>query len=129
MFLQLRFSRDAARLRGAPGQTTTGGPSAHQADGPTGPHRGCGGRRGGVQAALISSQASSRFPATWSPELPHTNELMQTLRERAAVNGETVTGADLTGKRKHGLHRPPHSFGLAFVVAPAATTGREFSSA
>lgn len=54
---------------------------------------------------------------------------MQTLRDTATVNGEKVTGADLNWKRKHRLHDPPHSFGLAFVVAPAAATGNEFSSA
>lgn len=98
MFLQLRFSREGARFRGAPGQATTEAGVPTGADGPTGPHRGCAGRRGGVPTAQTSSKApgaSSLFPPTWSPELPHTKELMQTLRETTAVNGETVTGADL----------------------------------
>lgn len=71
--------------------------------------------------------AFSLFPPTWSPELPHTKALMQTLGETATANGEKETGADLKWKRKHRFHELPHSFGLAFVVAPAAATGNEFS--
>lgn len=54
---------------------------------------------------------------------------MHTLGESAVADGEEAAGADLNWKRKHGLREPPHSFGLAFVVAPAAATGNEFSSA
>lgn len=63
------------------------------ADGPRGPLRRCGGRRGDVPTALASSRApgaSSHFPPTWSPELPHTRELMQTLGETAAADGGTA---------------------------------------
>lgn len=57
MFLQLRFSRDGARFRGALGQATTEAGVPTGADGPLGPHRGCAGRRGGVPTVLTSSQA------------------------------------------------------------------------
>lgn len=130
MFLQLRLSRDGARFRGARGQAAGGGPAAQQGRAARRPAPGCAGRRGGVPTAPTASRApgaSSLFPATWSPELPHTRELMHTLGEAAAATGEEAAGADLNRKRKHRLREPPHSFGLAFVVAPAATTGNEFS--
>lgn len=106
MFLQLRLSRDEARIRGAPGQATTGGRSSHQGPRAQWPVPGVFralGRRAGSVDLVLGTGASSLFSPTWSLELPHTKELMQKLRETGATNGETVTGADLTSRRKHRL--------------------------
>lgn len=128
MFLQLRVSRDGARLRGAPDQAAAGGRGAHGADGPSGPHRVRRERATCRRADLVPSPwRVLTVSPTWSPQLPDTKELMQTLREAAPANREKVTGADLNWKRTHRLHELPHAFGLAFVAAPAAATGSELS--
>lgn len=128
-FASRETARDFVALRARP-QAEARLPS--RAERPAGLHWGCAGRRGGVPTALTSSQApgaSSLFPPTWSPAFPHTRELMHTLGQSAAANGEEIAGADLNWKRKHRLREPPQSFGLAFVVAPAEATRNEFSSA
>lgn len=130
MFLQLRISRDGARFHGARDQATTGGRSSHQVRRAQRPAPGVWweqARRADSVDLVPVLGAFSLFPPTWSPELPHTKERMQTLRETATANGEKNTGADLNWKRKHRFHELPHAFGLAFVVTPAAATSNEFS--
>lgn len=130
MFLQLRLSRDGARLRGAPGQAAGGGRVPSAAHGPSGPTPGVEGAGRRAEGADLGSGtgASSRVPPTWSPALPRTKELIQTRRQAGRMGRRKREPTCLGGGSSHSTSLP-RSSRIAFVTAPTAATSNEFSSA
>lgn len=121
VFLQLELLQDLERTRGASRPGLRRRPEFPAES--TGPARGpvratvwrASGWGGGGATVLSLSQAPElpQSSPTWSQERPHAPELRQTLGDRAGTKGRQVTGADLTWKSEHQLHRLPPLHGIS----------------